>query len=74
MSIPSWLRRKHKPISWRELRRRYMPNTSRWRPTEDGVQLFDPAAVPIVRYRYRGKAIPTPWTEVTSRATDHATA
>jgi RNA-directed DNA polymerase len=69
-----WLRRKHKPISWRELRRRYMPNASRWRPTENGVQLFDPVTVRIVRYRYRGKAIPTPWTEATSPATDHAAA
>ncbi len=69
-----WLRRKHNPISWRELRRRYMPDPSRWRPTEDGVTLFDPATVPIIRYRYRGAAIPTPWTEATSQETGHAPA
>jgi hypothetical protein len=27
-----------------------------------GIRLFDPAAVKIVRYGYRGDRIPTPWT------------
>ena len=25
--------------------------------------LFNPAAVPVTRYRYRGTKIPTPWDE-----------
>jgi hypothetical protein len=27
------------------------------------VKVFDPRAVPVTRYRYRGKKIPTPWDE-----------
>ena len=35
--------------------------TGRWRPIRaDGIDLFNPAAIPIRRYRYRGN-IPTPW-------------
>ena len=32
-----------------------------WWPTEGQVTLFNPAAVSTTRYRYRGAAIPTPW-------------
>ena len=28
----------------------------------DGIKLFNLAAVPVTRYRYRGNTIPTPWT------------
>jgi RNA-directed DNA polymerase len=28
----------------------------------DGTALFNLAAVPVTRYRYRGNTIPTPWT------------
>jgi hypothetical protein len=36
--------------------------TGAWRPiTSDGIELFNPAAVPIIRYRYRGNKIPNPW-------------
>jgi RNA-directed DNA polymerase len=32
-----------------------------WLPLSmDGIVLFNPASVPVIRYRYRG-AIPTPW-------------
>lgn len=53
-----WLRRKHPRASWKQLRRRYLPGG--W-PTDDGVTLFDPRSVTIIRYRYRGNSIPTPW-------------
>ncbi len=53
-----WLRRKHSRASWKQLHRRYLPG--RW-PSEDGVVLFDPRSVAIVRYRYRGNSITTPW-------------
>lgn len=58
--VVGWLRKKHRRATWRELRRRYLPG---WRPTEDGVTLFNPASVPVRSYYYRGRRIPTPWSE-----------
>jgi RNA-directed DNA polymerase len=58
--VVGWLRRKHPRASWRFLLRRYLP---RWWPTEDEVVLFNPAAVAVTRYRYRGSCIPSPWAE-----------
>ena len=60
--VVCWLRRKHPRIRWKELRRRYLPG---WWPTQGAVQMFNPGAVRIVRYRYRGAKIPTPWTSGT---------
>jgi RNA-directed DNA polymerase len=58
--ITAWLRKKHR-IGWPELRRRYcLPGT--WRLTHDGKRFRGAASVPVVRYRYRGYQIPTPWT------------
>jgi RNA-directed DNA polymerase len=54
-----WLRRKHPRMGWKRLRRRYMQGG--WRPVQAGIVLFDPAAVRVTRYRYRGTRIPTPW-------------
>lgn len=59
-----WLRKKHRRASWKSLRRRY--TVRGWWPEQNGIKLFDPGAVKIVRYRYRGSRIPTPW----SRPTD----
>jgi RNA-directed DNA polymerase len=56
-----WLRRKHLHATWRDLRRRHL-ETGSW-SEQGGVVLFDCAAVPVTRYRYRGAAIPTPWDE-----------
>jgi RNA-directed DNA polymerase len=53
-----WLCHKHPKTGMRELQRRYL---QRWWPEQDGVRLFDPSAVAIVRYRYRGTTIPSPW-------------
>jgi RNA-directed DNA polymerase len=69
--VMSWLRHKHHRTGWHELRRRYL---SGWWPTQDGVSLFNPAAVPIVRYRYRGTGIPSPWASTTKDRTAPATA
>jgi RNA-directed DNA polymerase len=60
--VVCWLRRKHPRISWKELRRRYLPG---WWPTQGAVRMFNPGAVGIVRYRYRGAKIPAPWTSGT---------
>ncbi len=58
--VTNWLRKKHR-IGWPELRRRFcLPGT--WRLTADGVRFTGAASVPVVRYRYRGYRIPTPWT------------
>jgi RNA-directed DNA polymerase len=54
-----WLRRKHPRVTWKQLRRLYLPG---WWPTDGATILFDPATVPVTRYRYRGSKIPTPWT------------
>jgi RNA-directed DNA polymerase len=60
-----WLRKKHPTATVKDLQRRYL---NRWWPEQDGVRLFNPAAVAITRYRYRGAAIPTPWATTTSTA------
>ena len=53
-----WLRHKHPKATVKDLRRRYLPG---WWPTQDEARLFKPDTVAIVRYRYRGAAIPSPW-------------
>jgi RNA-directed DNA polymerase len=57
-----WLRRKHRKRHWKWIRRRYYPLPTGGFPQADGVELFNPATVEIKRHRYRGKHIPTPWT------------
>jgi RNA-directed DNA polymerase len=57
--VIGWLRRKHRRITWKELRRRYCPDG--WWPADGPVGLFNPGAVRTTRYRYRGAAIPSPW-------------
>jgi RNA-directed DNA polymerase len=59
--VIGWLRRKHLHINWKQLLSRHLGNE--WWPAQDGVSLFDPKAVSIVRYRYRGSVIPSPWDE-----------
>ena len=57
--VVGWLRRKHRRITWKELRRRFCG--AGWWPTGQERTLFDPATVRTTRYRYRGAVIPTPW-------------
>jgi RNA-directed DNA polymerase len=62
----------HRVIRWRktlfrwrskDVRRHHTAPTGRWAPPSvDGIELFDLAKVPIIRYRYRGNKIPNPWT------------
>ena len=48
---------------WTDVRHRYTGPTGAWKPiTADGIEMFNIAAVPVTRYRYRGTAIPNPWT------------
>jgi RNA-directed DNA polymerase len=49
---------------WTDVRRRLATPTGRWRrPSADEIELFNIAAVPVTRYRYRGNTIPNPWTQ-----------
>ena len=63
--VVNWLRHKHRRASWKQLQRRYL-TVGLW-PEQDGVTLFNPAAVTITRYRYRRDNIPTQWTQPSSR-------
>jgi RNA-directed DNA polymerase len=56
--IVGWLRKRHLGLNWGTLHRRYLPG---WEVRESSSELFRPARVEIVRYRYRGSRIPTPW-------------
>ncbi|MCA8917268.1 MAG: group II intron reverse transcriptase/maturase [Gammaproteobacteria bacterium] len=53
-----WLYKRHNCIGKKELVRRVMPN---WQLASGRVTLFKPQAVSIIRYRYRGARIATPW-------------
>ena len=60
--IVRWLITRHR-WRWTSLRRHLTDHTGRWRPiSADGTVLFDLEKVGITRYRYRGAAIPNPWT------------
>ena len=69
--VVCWLRHKSLRANWKQLRRRYLPG---WWPTEGEVSLFDPSAVTVSRYRYRGTRIPSPWAEQTGGSKARATA
>ena len=60
--VVRWLHRKHRRASWKELQRRFLRYDGRYWVKEGTVELFDPAAVAVTRYRYRGD-IPTPWSQ-----------
>jgi len=56
--VMRWIRRRYRKTKWAVLLRRFYLN---WRPTEDGIVLFQPQTVTVSRYRYRAANIPTPW-------------
>ena len=66
--VITWLRHKHPRGNWKQLKRRYLDTG--WWPSDGNVALFNPAAVRVTRYRYRGTRIPTPWTHQPSTPTD----
>lgn len=60
--IVRWLKTRHR-WRWTALRRHLTDHNGRWKPiSAEGVVLFDIEKVGITRYRYRGAAIPNPWT------------
>lgn len=57
--IVGWLRKRHPRLNTRTLVRRHLPD---WEIAADGVEMFRPSRFAVVRYRYRGTQIPSPWT------------
>jgi len=56
--IVGWLRKRHVRLNMHTLVRRFLPG---WKIRAGDVEMFRPKEVAIVRYRYRGARIPTPW-------------
>ena len=56
--IVGWLRKRHVGLNMGTLVRRFLPG---WQIRAGRFEMFRPEAVAIVRYRYRGTHIPTPW-------------
>ena len=63
-----WLRKKHPKSTWRWIWRRYGLGG---RPQEADLTLYNPAKVAVIRYRFRGNKIASPWNDVDSRAPGH---
>ena len=61
--IVGWLRKRHVGLSWGTLHRRFLPG---WKVRDGRVEMFRPQEMAIVRYRYRGSKIPTPWASETT--------
>jgi RNA-directed DNA polymerase len=63
--VVRWIRARYKGLGWKGLRRRFITThrNDRWAViAEDGTMLTNITYIPIIRYRYRGATIPTPWT------------
>jgi RNA-directed DNA polymerase len=61
--IVRMMRTRHR-WKWKDVRRWLTDHTGRWTPiSADGIELFNPEAIPITRYRYRGNQIPNPWAQ-----------
>lgn len=61
--IFGWVRKRHSVRNKGDLVRRHIPN---WEFRDGLVEFFRPQTVAIIRYRYRGARIPTPWTSETN--------
>ncbi|HEX2804972.1 MAG TPA: group II intron reverse transcriptase/maturase [Kineosporiaceae bacterium] len=61
--IVRMMRTRHR-WKWTDVRRWLTDHTGRWHPiSADGIELFNPETIPIIRYRYRGNQIPNPWVQ-----------
>jgi RNA-directed DNA polymerase len=63
--IFGWLRKRHVGLDKGTLVRRYLPG---WKIRDGNIEMFRPREIAIVRYRYRGNRIPTPWQRETTRS------
>jgi len=61
--IFGWVRKRHPVRSKGEFVRRHIPT---WDFRDGRVEFFRPLKIAIIRYRYRGARIPTPWTSETT--------
>jgi RNA-directed DNA polymerase len=61
--IVGWLRKRHLGLNWGTLHRRFLPN---WQIRDGRTEMFRPQEMAIVRYRFRGARIPTPWASIES--------
>jgi RNA-directed DNA polymerase len=66
-----WLSKRHLGLNKHTLVRRFLPG---WVVRDGDVEMFRPQKVAIVRYRYRGSRIPTPWSSVPTPASPALTA
>ncbi len=62
--IVGWLRKRHPKLNMHTLVRRLLPG---WEIAADGIDMFRPNRFAVVRYRYRGTKISTPWAIETTR-------
>ena len=56
--VVGWIRKRHHGLNWATIRRRYLPH---WEIRDGDNALYRTRKVAIVRYRYRGARIDTPW-------------
>ena len=64
-----WIRKKHPRMTWKQVGRRYGPLPGQ--PQDNGMVLYNPATMRVIRYRYRGSKIATPWNDIDARAPGH---
>jgi RNA-directed DNA polymerase len=57
--VVGWLRKRHLRLNWGTLCRRFLQN---WEIGDQGIWMLRAHRVPVIRYRFRGTKIPTPWT------------
>ena len=63
--IFGWLRKRHAGLNKGTLVRRHLPG---WEMRDGHIEMFRPQQIAIVRYRYRGTQIPTPWANETQES------
>jgi RNA-directed DNA polymerase len=62
--VTRWLRKRHPGINWKTLNRRFLTARPGNRPAEGKVMLFMCQQVEVIRYRWRGTNIPSPWPSI----------
>lgn len=62
--VIGWLRKRPLRLNMHTLVRRFLPG---WQIRAGGIEMSRPETVAIVRYRFQGSRIPTPWTSAPPR-------
>ena len=63
--VVGWMKKRHSGLNMHTLVRRYLPG---WEISAGSLRMFRPNRIAVVRYRYRGTRIPTPWESTTTTA------